>query len=60
MAPNYLEIHFRLHKLSNKTKITSFGIRTREIHIWEVGTKKKKKLQSSNNKPVMLYYILNL
>ena len=49
MGLNYLEIHSRLHKLSNKTKITQFGIWTREMHIREVGTKR------SNNKPIMLY-----
>ena len=60
MALNYPKLHSRLHKLSIKTKITKFGIRTREIHIWEVGTKIRKKLQSNNNESVLLYCILNL
>ena len=60
MNPNYLELHSRLHKLFNKTKITQFGIRTREIHIREVGTKTRKQLQSSNNEQVLFYCILNL
>ena len=55
MALNYLELHSRLHKLSNKTKITQFGIRTKEIHTWELGTKTRKQLQSSNNELVLLY-----
>ena len=42
MALNYLELYSILHNLSNKTKITQFGIWTREIHIREVGTKTKK------------------
>ena len=60
MALNYLELHSRLHKVSNKTKITLFGIQAREIHNREVGTKTRKKLKISNNKPVLLYCILNL
>ena len=60
MALNYLELHFRLQNLSNKTRITKFGIRTREIHVREVGTKTRKQLQSSNNEPVLLYFILNI
>ena len=60
MALNYLEPHSRLHKLSSKTKITQFGIRTREIQIREVGTKTRKQLQSSNNKPILLHCILNI
>ena len=44
MTLNYLELHSKLHKISNKTKITQFGIRTREIHIREVGTKTRKQL----------------
>ena len=60
MALNYPDLHSRLHKLFNKTKITQFRIRTREIHIQEVGTKTRKQLQSSNNKSVLLYFILNV
>ena len=56
MTLNYLELHSKLHKLSNKTEITKFGIRTREIHIREVGTKTRKQLQSSNNEPVLLHF----
>ena len=41
MALEYLEIYSILDKLSNKTKITKFGIWTREIHIHEVETKTK-------------------
>ena len=44
MALNYLELHSRFHKLSNKTKISQFGIQARDIHIREVGTKTKKLL----------------
>ena len=60
MALNYPELHSRLYKLSNKTKITQFGIRTKEIHIREVGTKTRKQLQSSNNEPGLLHSILNI
>ena len=60
MDLNYLALHSRLHKISIKTKITQFEIRTREIHIREVGTKTRKQLQSNNNELVLLYYILNL
>ena len=55
MALKYPELHSRLQNLSNKTNITQFGIRTREIHIQEVGTKTRKQMQSSNNEPVILY-----
>ena len=44
MALNYLELHSRLQDLSNKTKVTQFGIQTREIHVREVTTKTKKQL----------------
>ena len=47
MALNYLELHSRLHKLSNKTKITQFGIRTREMHIQEVGTKQESNYKAT-------------
>ena len=47
MASNYPELHFRLHKLSNKTKITQFGIRMREIRTREVGAKTRKRLQNT-------------
>ena len=60
MALNYLELHSRLHKLSNKTKITQFGIQEREIHNREVGTKTRKQLKINNNKSVLFYCILNL
>ena len=60
MSLNYLELNSIFHKISNKTKITQFGIRTREIHSLEVGTKTMKQLQCSNNEPVLLYYILNI
>ena len=55
MALNYLELNSILHNISNKTKITQFGIQTREIHILEVGTKTRKQLQCSNNEPVLFY-----
>ena len=60
MALNYPELHSRLHKLSNKTKITQFGIRTREIHNREFETKIRKGLQRNNNQQVLFYFILNL
>ena len=47
MDPNYPELHSRLHKLSNKTKITQFGIQMREICTREVGAKTRKRLQNT-------------
>ena len=47
MDLNYPEIHSIFHKLSNKTKITQFGIRMREIRTWEVGIKTRKRLQNT-------------
>ena len=44
MTLNYIELHSRLNKLSNKTKITQFEIQTREMRIREVGIKTKKQL----------------
>ena len=46
MALNYPELHSRFHNLSNKTKITQFRIRMREILTREVGAKTRKRLQS--------------
>ena len=47
MAPNYRELHVRLHKISNKTKITQFGNRMREIRTREDGAKTRKRLQNT-------------
>ena len=60
MALKYLKHYSRLHKLSNKTKITQFGIRIREIHIREVGTKTKKQQHEQQQRTVLLYCILNV
>ena len=47
MDLNYPEIHSIFHKLSNKTKITQFGIQMREIRTREVGIKTRKRLQNT-------------
>ena len=58
MALNYLELHSRLQKLSNKTKITHFRIQTREIHIGEVGTKTRKQQHEQQQRisSALLYF----
>ena len=60
MALNYPELHSIFHKLSNKTKITQFGIRMREIRIMGSRNKNKEATAKHNNQPVLFYFILNL
>ena len=60
MALNYLELYSRLHKLSNKTKITQFGIWTGRYTFGKLEQKHGSNNMSSNNEPVLFDCILSI